>query len=427
MAVVDRPFLFLLCHVEGLAGPTYWVHHSRMDYLLARRMDNRSLPGQCKLLLLLSAMAPPFGGLAMHDRRRRICTQTWPALLWTLFFFLAGHLTAGLYLHRHHPEWFDPEMTLRLRKLPARLAEAPGRPLALALGSSRIALGFRPLSAMEQISDPARQAVLFNFAMLGAGPVGERIILHRLLQKGIRPKWLFLEVYPPLLTQRFPFTEEVRMFRRDLYWSDVPILGCLYQRRWETISQIISQTLTPLLEYRQAVLEHYLPSAVPPLLKAACDRSFEKCLPYRLDDFGWVEYDIHDDGSYIERARRFTKPLFDHFCIDTVSDRALRDLLAEGRQYNIQVVFLLMPDHSVVRSWYASIQGQFLPYLRRLSVEHQAPIVDARTWQPDEDIPDCAHLSPKGARAFSERFGRDVYRPLLEGQPLPQEVLLQEP
>jgi hypothetical protein len=364
---------------------------------------------------------------SLRDDRRRLRMQARPTLLWTLLFFFAGQLAAGLYLHRHHPEFFDPEMTLRLRKLPARLAEAPGRPLALALGSSRIVLGLRPASVMEQTVAEERQAVLFNFAMLGVGPVGERMVLHRLLQKGVRPKWLFLEVYPPILTQSFPFTEEVRIFRHDLYWSDVAILGCLYQRHWEAISQVLAQTLTPLLEYRETVLEHYLPLMVPPALKQTCDRGFEKCLPYRLDDFGWVEYEIHDDGSYAERARRFTKPLFDHFDIDAVSDRALRDLLAECRAYAIQVVFLLMPDHSLVRGWYAAIEDKFLPYLRQLSIENHAPIVDARAWQPDEDIPDYAHLSPKGARAFSERFGREVYRPLLQGQPLAKNILLCDP
>lgn len=362
----------------------------------------------------------------MHNSRRRIRAQARPVLLWTLIFFLAGNLAAGRYLYRHHPEMFDPEVTLRLRQLSARMAETPGRPLALALGSSRIVLGFRPASVMQQAAANDRQAVLFNFALLGVGPVGERMMLHRLVQKGVRPKWLFLEIWPPILTQRFPFVEEVRTFRRDVYWSDVPIIDCLYHRRWEAIGQVLAQTLTPMLEYRESVLEHYLPSMLSPVLKQLCDRSFEKYLSYRLDDFGWVEYDIRDDGSNVERARSFTKPLFESFAIDSVSDRALSDLLAECRAHDIRVMFLLMPDHSLVRGWYTAMQDKFLPYLRRLSAENHAPIIDARAWQPDENIPDYSHLSPKGARAFSERFGREVYRPLLQGQPLPQEVLLRD-
>lgn len=363
----------------------------------------------------------------MHDRSRRIRAQALPALLWTLIFFLGGHLIAGIYLHRRHPELFDPEVTLRLRKLPERLAEAPGQPLALALGSSRFVLGFRPASVMEQAATSDPPPVLFNFSMLGVGPVGERMVLHRLLKRGIRPKWLFLEVWPPVLTQCFPYIEEVRTFRRDVYWSDVPIIGRLYHRGWETVGQLIVQTLTPMLQYRESVLEHYFPSAIPPAVKQMFDRGFEKCLPYRLDDLGWVEYDIRDDGTNTERALRYTKPLFDNFFINPVSDRALRELLAECREHGIQVWFLLMPDHSLVRSWYASMQDKFTPYLRSLSIENQAPIIDARAWLADEDIPDYCHPSPKGARVFSERFGREVYRPLLQGRQLRQDVLLRQP
>lgn len=360
----------------------------------------------------------------MYASPRRIRSQARPALLWTLLFFVVGNLLMGRYLHRRHPEMFDPEVSLRLDKLPERLAEAPGRPLALALGSSRIVLGFRPESVMAQTNPDDPKFVLFNFSMLGVGPVGERMVLHRLVRRGIRPKWLFLEVWPPILTQAVPFTEERRTFCRDVYWSDVGIIARLYHRRWDAIGRVIEQTFTPLLPYRESVLEHYAPSTVPAALKTLCDRGFEKCLPYRLDDFGWVHYDIQDDGTYRERAERVTKPLFDRFFVSPVSDRALRDLLEECRANEIQVVFLLMPDHSLVRGWYTAMQGRFLPYLRQLSAENRAPIIDARAWQPDEDIPDCCHLSTRGARSFSERFGREVYRPLVQGRPLPQEVLL---
>jgi hypothetical protein len=362
----------------------------------------------------------------MSDQRRRLRAQARPALLWTLLFFLAGHLLVGLYLHRRHPEFFDPEVTLRFRKLPARLAEAPGRPLALALGSSRIVLGLRPASVMQQSQADSAEPLLFNFSMLGAGPVGQRMVLHRLLRKGIVPKWLFVEIWPPILTQGFPFIEEIRMFRRDVYWSDVPILGGLYHRRWEAIAQVMVQSLTPLLQYREIVLKHYAPSLLPPMLRQLGDGGFEKHLQYHLDDFGWVDYELNPDPTYLERARRVTKPLFDNFFISAVSDRALRDMLEECRTHDIQVVFLLMPDHSLVRGWYASIQDKLMPYLRRLSAENHAPIVDMRTWQTDEDIPDCCHLSPKGARSFSERFGREVYRPLLKGRPLAKELLLND-
>jgi hypothetical protein len=366
------------------------------------------------------------GGIAMHNRRHRLRSQARPALLWTLLVFLGGNLALGLHLSRRHPEFFDPEMSMRLNRLPKRLAEAPGRPLALALGSSRIVMGFRPASVMEQAPPSDPQPVLFNFGMLGIGPVGERLVLHRLIQKGIRPKWLFLEVYAPFLTQSSPFIEEPRTFSHDFYWSDVPIIARLYHRRWEAVGQVIEQTMTPLFFYREAILSHYAPAVAPPTLVQLFSHSMDLCLTHRLDDFGWVDYDIQMGDVHQDAARRVTKPMFDHFAISPLSDRALHDLLAECRAHDIQVLFLLMPEHSLVRGWYPSMQHKLLPYLRQLSAENHAPIIDTRTWQPDKDIPDCCHLSPQGAHSFSERFGREVYRPLVQGRPLPKEVLLDE-
>src|SRR6185437_8668134 len=116
-------------------------------------------------------------------------------------------------------------------------------------------------------------------------------------------------------------------------------------RRWEAAGQVIAETLTPLVQYRQTVLAHYAPSLAPAILQGISDRGFERYMLYHLDDFGWVDYDLHADPVHVERAWRLTKPLFDHFSVNPVSDRALRGLLEECRAYGIRVAFVLMPDH----------------------------------------------------------------------------------
>ena len=210
----------------------------------------------------------------------------------------------------------------------------------------------------------------------------------------------------------------------EVFWSDLAIVGQLYQRRWEAAGRMIAQTVTPLVQYREIVLGHYAPSLLPAVLRLMVDRRFEKHLLYHLDDFGWMGYDPPPDPLAIERSWRLTKSRFDNFAINPVSDRALRGLLEECRAHDIRVFFLLMPDHSLVRGCYRLIDNQFLPYLQELSAENHAPILDARAWVPDEELADRSHLSPRGARSFSERFGREVYRPLVEGRPLGREVLL---
>src|SRR5262249_26471353 len=159
-----------------------------------------------------------------------------------------------------------------------------------------------------------------------------------------------------------PFVEESRTFRHDVYWSDVPIIDRLYHRRWEAVGQLIAETLTPLLQYRETMLEHFAPTLLPHLLRQLSDNTFEKCLQSHLDDFGWVDYEVRADPIHNERAKCVYKRLFDNFAISDVSDRALREMLEECREQGIQTVFLLMPEHSMLRGWYASMQHRLMPY-----------------------------------------------------------------
>ncbi len=68
----------------------------------------------------------------------------------------------------------------------------------------------------------------------------------------------------------------------------------------------------------------------------------------------------------------------------------------------------------------------FHHYLAGLRDEYQSPVIDARDWCPDEEFGDLFHLFASGANTFSKRFGREVYQPLLQGKPMPSNVLLRE-
>lgn len=365
----------------------------------------------------------------MQHRRQRLRGRSRSALGWMLFFFLSGHLLLGLYLQRRHPEFFDPEYTLRLLGLRARLAEAPDRSLALVLGSSRCVFGLRPETVMEQVPNRQPETLLFNFAMLGVGPVSERLLLHHVLGQGIRPQWLFVEVWPPFLLQKGHFDEEANIFSRHLCWSDLPILARLYHQIWETANPLITATLTPLVHYRPAVLEHYAPSLVPTRLRG--ESKVKEYFATQFDNYGWMALPISAMGSadrqqLPERTGKTLKPVFEDFQVNDVSKQALQELLQECRDKNIRVAFLLMPEHSVVRGWYPSMQSQLTSYLKQLSRQYHALVLDTRDWQADEDLVDCCHLSPRGAQSFSARFGREIYQPLLQGQPLARRLLLAE-
>ncbi len=285
----------------------------------------------------------------MHEATRHIRRKSRAALVWTLAFFIAGHAALGLFVYLRHPEMCDAEFRIRLRELRARLAEAPGRPLAMIVGSSRTAMGFRPASTGRGTADGEREPVLFNFSMLGAGPVRERMVLRRVLHNGVKPDWLFVEVWAPFLLQRGFFEEGHYIFERDLYWEDVPVMSRLYRRRWDAFTNVFEATVSPSVHYRTFLLVRYAPFLVPPLSSISLD--FGDLAWEKLDNTGWLPYPFERPGpdgfaQGMEHDKKLTKPLLDEFQISEVADRALRDLLDECRAHGIRVALIILPEHT---------------------------------------------------------------------------------
>ena len=80
------------------------------------------------------------------------------------------------------------------------------------------------------------------------------------------------------------------------------------------------------------------------------------------------------------------------------------------------MTLLFMPEGSAARGWYApATTANVEDYLRRLTEAFQVPLIDARCWVADAGFLDGIHLRPEAAIAFSERFGREVLQPLLQG------------
>jgi hypothetical protein len=341
--------------------------------------------------------------------------------------FAAGHWALSAWLHRRHPEMCDPMWEYRLARLEERLAESPGRPLVLVIGSSRVANGFSP----RDMGDwrPAREPapVVFNFATLGAGPVRELLTLRRLLAHGIRPDYLFVEVWPPFWGQRDPYCEKKAILETDLHLSDLPVLEELYDHGWEGIARVCAQGL-PLVHNRTLVLHEYAPSLIPP--DAAAKIPWTRLHWMTLDAHGWLPVlgGRPPEASFaasMGNVRRTCQPILDDLEVTDLADRATRALLRECADQGIWVALLYMPEHSALRSWYPPRTRRLIAdYLGRLRAENGVPVIDTRDWVGDEGFQDFSHMQDTGARVFSGRFGPEVLRPLLEGAPLPAHAAL---
>jgi hypothetical protein len=97
--------------------------------------------------------------------------------------------------------------------------------------------------------------------------------------------------------------------------------------------------------------------------------------------------------------------------------RILLDLLEQCRQEGIRTSLLLMPANREFLSWYSSeTEASLDTFLAWVSRTFDAPVIDARTWSPDEDFRDGHHLTYQGAARFTQRFGREALALLFQEQ-----------
>jgi hypothetical protein len=364
--------------------------------------------------------------------RRRAVIKGRATVFWMVGLFVATQVPLGLWVVRGHPEYCDPTFNFRLDRLQARLKESPGRPLVLVVGSSRPANGFAPEALADVVRQTEPAPVVFNFATLGGGPVREVLTLRRLLARGIRPEWVLVEVWPMFWADRGRYAEKDPVMQSDLHWTDVPVLAHVYHTRWGPISKVCGEVLSPAYHYRSCVIRQYLPFLAP--RDAAANYENGKIHWATLDDHGWLpipwprpapEQFAHN----LTIAKKDVDPAFEDLQKEGLKphvDWALRKLLRTCRQEGIKVAMFYMPEHPALRTWYPpQTMAEYTRYLVRTGQEYGVPIVDTRDWVAESSFVDFCHLLPDGARQFSARFGREVVRPLLEGKPLSQDLLLQ--
>jgi hypothetical protein len=358
----------------------------------------------------------------MRRLRQRIGSRPRAALCGTAILFVGVQLALAGFLTRLHPEVRDPEYGALVNTLQRRLTEAPGRPLVLILGSSRSANIFRPTPPAS--ADP----LVFNFGTVWTGPIRELQLLRRLLARGIRPSRVVAEVWPPFLTQRGGFAEEPRIGDFDLQPGDAALVRRYFADPWPAYGKLAEGLLVPAFSHRAGLLACYAPfrgTPLPPVLGDWTDPRLRA-----VEGYGWLP--AQEVKASADLVREVTdiiaghvRGVLDDFQVSPIADGALRELLATCECHQIRVTLVFLPDHSAVRACYLpAMQAQLTAYLTDLVRQHAVAVIDTRDWVADKDFLDGKHTRARVAAPYTERFGREVLRPLMDGRPLPPHLLL---
>lgn len=307
----------------------------------------------------------------------------------------------------------DPLWGRKLAILRSRAAAEPDRPLVVVLGSSRTALGVKLENSLELDSATDRPPIVFNLAVMGAGPVNELVCLRRLLAEGIRPDRVLLEIHPLLLHEERGFGELDVLDVNRLAWSDLSVFAryvydseSLY-RRW------FRSRLLPCLSHRVLFQMELAPRWLEPVYRN------DLATMARLDRSGWTPHFRESVSSTefqqcLELSVRGYELAFQQYRITERPDRAVREMLEICRRERIAAGLFLMPESSGFQAAYTpDIREKLGDYLARVSRDYDVPVFDATDAATDASFADGHHLLPSGAAAFASRFQRDVLIPFL--------------
>lgn len=307
----------------------------------------------------------------------------------------------------------DPEYDLHLAALKQRLKErAPGRPLILLLGSSRVGLNVRP--ALMAVNRQAGGPVVFNFGLCYSGPVLELLCLRRLLADGVHPDLVLAEVFPLMLTSD---EESKVVYRERLRWDDLAAL-----RPYDPVAArrppwLWMQCL-PWRAYRNVLLNQWAPSWLGP------DRQTHPTWD-DLDGWGWNAYpsaqprDWADQYARIDGMRQYAAyiPLTNQFRPRPAPMKAQKELADLCHKENIRLCYILSPE-LFLPDLEPAARVRIDDCVRALGREDDAPVIDARSWMPEDAFCEGLHLTYAGQADYTERLEREVLRPYLDGAPL---------
>jgi hypothetical protein len=322
---------------------------------------------------------------------------------WVAAGFVLIQVGLGLAVDRCWPAVRDPEFAILRGHLAARRAEQPDRPLVLALGSSRTAMGLRA-ERLNHSTDPSAPLV-FNFAIPASGPMMQQVALRRLLAERMVPNLVVIETMPMSLYGYggSPLEEHYLDPARLDLMETLHLLPCYYRPFWEICRRWGSARVLPICRH-QAELRDAL--GIDPVQSHAHLRA----------GYGWRgEFRVPTPEQFAANVRFSLGQYEDvlqgeHLALGPL--QALGSLLTLCKQEGIAAVVVLPPESSFFR---AASQGvaSAVEEVRRLARQRDVPLYDARTWVSDDGFLDGHHLTAPGADAYTERFGREVLEPEL--------------
>jgi hypothetical protein len=321
------------------------------------------------------------------------------SLLWGVVLLCLLHLGLSGLLETLCPHWRDPEFGHRLHRLQKLCNDnSTSRPLVIILGTSRAQNGLQPAALV--LSDDKPVPLVFNCALTGSPPLKVLLTLHRLLDAGIVPDAILVEVLPLWLASDAPAEEVFKRTSERLSWGDLchlrPYCVDYNQLYWEWLKQ----RLTPWSSQRLVLKSHWCPTWLP--WSERMDPFWTGMMDDGFTPFLYVEPTEEFRHRSCEHARQEYAYAFEGISFGQRSIQALAELVSLCRHRGIATAWVEPPTSPRFRSWFApGVWEQGRQDMLELAKQWNVPVFPADLDLQEEEFADGHHLLRRGAYRYS--------------------------
>jgi hypothetical protein len=309
------------------------------------------------------------------------------------------------------PELRDPTFEIKAQRLARLIARCPRPPVTILMVGSSVTSNLFKAKDLEVLlaRQLDRPAVVLNMSSHGAGPLTELVWTRRLLERGIRPDLLCIEVSPflynypdaPVDAKHFPAS---MLSQSDLGVVQRYSAAADLRRTWGLDCWL------PAYRHRLTMLNYLAHPLVPcedqiPTWGGAIDDRFWAALPPRQPD---------DLRQHLHQVKAQFGPELKRFAPGPSSLQAFEELLQLLHREGIRATVVLTPQGRTMRSLYpAEALQRFVTRLSQLTRQYDGAFLNAFDWLEEDKFGDSIHATVAGAELFSTRLAGEVLLPEL--------------
>lgn len=294
-----------------------------------------------------------------------------------------------------------------------RIEAAEGKPRTVVfLGSSRTGNGVRPDVAQQEIeAEQLGPCLAHNLHAPRNGPLGQLLHWRRLLDRGLRPDVVVLEITIPGFAESGA-KEDAGAFGADrMSWDEVQLVQHYgyrdsIERDWWEVN------LNPWSGFRFQMMGTWRPTWLP-----FTARWHE---PKSSADLGWKapRFVTHDPATYpgsLEQTRGLIQFRMEKARFNGPEADAFREIVRSCREHRTVPAVFVTPEGSAVRAWTpAVVEKNLQAFLKELGTT--AVVADGRSWLPDEAFSDGHHAVRAWSGEYTRHLTKAVVIPALRKQ-----------